>query len=145
MSYETVFALVNALVLPAWALLLVAPGWRWSQRVAMAVVIPLLAATYAALVAYSLLSGQGAGGVDFTTMDGVAAIFSHPVGIVAGWTHYLAFDLFAGAWVARDGRRLSLPRLALAPCLVLCFVAGPAGLLLYLAIRRARRPRASLV
>ena len=83
--------------------------------------------------------------MDFTTTEGVAAIFDHPLGIVAGWTHYLAFDLFAGAWVARDGRRLGLGRLALAPCLILCFVAGPAGLLLYLAIRRARRPRASLV
>ena len=145
MTYEMIFGVVNTLVLPAWLLLLVAPGWRWSQRAAMAVVIPLLAATYVGQIVFSLTSGEGAEGVDFTTMAGVAAIFSHPVGIVAGWTHFLAFDLLAGAWVARDGRRLGLPRLALAPCLILCFVAGPAGLLLYLGIRRLRRPRASLV
>ena len=145
MTYEALFGLVNTIILPAWLLLLVAPGWRWSQRVAVAVTVPLLAATYAGLIGFALATGSGAEDVDFTTMEGVASIFSHPLGIVAGWTHYLAFDLFVGAWVARDGRRLGLPRLALLPCLVLCLMAGPAGLLLFLGIRRVRRPRAALV
>lgn len=139
MSYETIFGLVNAAVLPAWALLVLAPRWRWTQPLAVWVTIPLLAAVYVALVAYALVTGGGAQDVDFTTLEGVAAIFSHPLGVVAGWTHYLAFDLFVGAWVERDARRRGVPRWQVVPCLLLCFVAGPAGLLLYLVTRRLGR------
>lgn len=53
----------------------------------------------------------------------------------AGWTHYLAFDLFIGGWEVRDARQRGIPHLLVVPVLVLTFLVGPAGLLLYLAIR----------
>ena len=56
--------------------------------------------------------------------------------LLAGWTHYLAFDLFIGGWEVRDAQRRGIPHLLVVPALVLTFLFGPAGLLLYLAIRR---------
>jgi hypothetical protein len=141
MSYESVFGLINAVVLPAWALLILAPRWRLTQPAAHLVTVPVIAAAYVALVAYALGTGGGAEGVDFTTLDGVAAIFSHPLGVTTGWAHYLAFDLFVGAWVGRDARVRGVPHLLVVPCLILCFLAGPAGLLLYLSLRLTRRGR----
>ncbi len=55
--------------------------------------------------------------------------------LVAGWLHYLAFDLFVGGWIAREGERAGLPHLLLLPCFVLTFLFGPAGLLAFALLR----------
>ena len=65
---------------------------------------------------------------------------SHGV-LVAGWIHYLAFDLFIGAWEVRDAQANRVPHLLVVPCLLLTFMLGPAGLLLYLVLRAALRRR----
>lgn len=59
--------------------------------------------------------------------------------LLAGWLHFLAFDLFVGAWQVRTARRDALPRLLVVPCLALTFLFGPAGLLAFLALRAALR------
>jgi hypothetical protein len=65
----------------------------------------------------------------------VRALFSNDFLLLAGWIHYLAFDLFIGSWEVRDARRLGIHHLTVVPCLVLTFMLGPVGLLLYLALR----------
>jgi hypothetical protein len=62
-------------------------------------------------------------------------LFQSPYVALAGWIHYLAFDLFLGAWQVRDANRRDINHLWLVPCLVLTFLAGPVGLLLYFCIR----------
>ena len=59
-------------------------------------------------------------------------------GVTVGWIHYLALDLFAGLWIAKDADQKGFSRLIQAPVLLLTFVAGPAGLLLWLVIRESR-------
>ncbi len=137
---DTLFSLASVLVLPAWLALAVAPTHRWTQRAAAVVVPALLAALYVGVFAWSLAEPSGTGG-GFGSLDEVAALFSDRRALLAGWIHYLAFDLFVGAWEARDAERVGLPRWALVPCLALTFVAGPAGWLLYLGARAARARR----
>jgi len=60
---------------------------------------------------------------------------------VLGWTHYLAFDLFIGQWIARDADNKGFNRLVQLPFLFLTLMAGPIGLLLWLVVRE-RRARA---
>ena len=60
--------------------------------------------------------------------------------LLAGWIHYLAFDLLVGTWEARDSRERGIPHLLLVPCLILTFLFGPAGWLLYLGMRSVRSP-----
>jgi Mn2+/Fe2+ NRAMP family transporter len=67
------------------------------------------------------------------------AFFTSPVAATAGWIHYLVFDLFVGAWQVRDAQRRGITHLAVIPCLVLTLLAGPVGLLLYLALRTGMR------
>ena len=137
---DPVFSLANAAVLPAWLALAVAPTHRWTQRAAGVGLPALLAVVYAGVFALTVVEPSGAGG-GFGSLDGVAALFSDRRALLAGWVHYLAFDLFVGAWQARDAERCGVPRWALVPCLALTFVAGPAGLLLYLAARTAATRR----
>lgn len=133
MTPDSLFSLANNLVLPAWLLLIFAPGWQWTQRLVHAAWIPLLLGG-----AYAGLAFMGPGapeGANFSTLPGVMRLFDSPVGALAGWIHYLVFDLFVGAWESRDARRREISHLWVVPCLLLTFLLGPAGLLLYLAIR----------
>ncbi len=122
-------------MLPVWLLLIAAPRWRWTQRLATFVAPLLLAAMYAAL----LLHGRRVEGGGFGSLAEVARLFSSQEFLLAGWIHYLAFDLFTGAWETRDALRLGLSRWLVAPCLILTFLFGPVGLALYLLLRLTLR------
>lgn len=135
MDPQHVFLVCNYGVLPAWALLALAPGSRVTQRVVHGLWVPLLLAP---VYLWALASGlPGPAGGSFATLDGVMKLFTSPYAALAGWVHYLAFDLFVGAWEVRDARRRGISHGWVLPCLVLTLMIGPAGLALYLIVRRA--------
>ncbi|MGB3455918.1 MAG: ABA4-like family protein [Litorimonas sp.] len=136
--HQTLLDLMHMAVLPAWALLIVAPRWRWTDRLVHSGFYPVvLGLAYVALLAATLVSGAGSdAGVDFSTVQGIASIFDHPLGVLTGWVHFLVFDLFVGMWIGRDARRQGLSHWLVAPCILFAFLAGPLGLLLYFAVRR---------
>jgi predicted TIM-barrel fold metal-dependent hydrolase len=72
----------------------------------------LLAAVYTVLV--PLHWGESPGG--FSTLTAVSQLFSNPWMLLAGWIHYLAFDLFIGAWEVRDSAQHGIPHLLVIPC-----------------------------
>ena len=131
---KTLFTVVNTGVLLPWALMIFAPGWKWTQRIIYSLAIPLLIAfAYIALVVPAL--GSGSDMPDFSTLDGIRSLFQDDTGIVAGWFHYLAFDLFVGSWELSDARKHGIGHAWLVPCLLFTFMMGPAGMALYLAVR----------
>lgn len=69
----------------------------------------------------------------------MTALFSVPELVLAGWIHYLAFDLFVGAWEVRDAQKKEIHHLLVIPCLFVTFMAGPAGLVLYWVLKAAYR------
>ncbi len=135
MTAELAFQILNAIVMPWWALWLVAPRSAWALRAAShAAIFLALCAAYAVLIGAAIAGGGLDGGFAF---DAVRTALSTPVGFLAGWTHYLAFDLFVGAWIVRDSRRIDVePR----PYLVFALLLGPVGLGAFL-VRRAVRVR----
>ena len=92
-------------------------------------------------VGYCIAMGLGFGafsaGGSFETLAGVRQLFTNDWALLAGWVHYLAFDLFVGAWIARDTERAGLSRWFLIPVLPLTFMFGPAGLLLFKIVKTA--------
>ena len=134
MNLETVFSIANTLVLPQWILMIFAPHWRWTQKLANSYLIPsLLAIVYA----YYILTGLG--DFDFrafSTLAGVMKLFTFEQGVLAGWIHYLCFDLMTGAWIFKDSLERGNNRIVIGICLFFCFMLGPIGLLLYLGSRR---------
>jgi len=137
-SPEAVFSMASTAVLPGWLLLAFLPRWRHTARLVCAVVIPgLLAALYAAIIAARWGGAEGG----FSSLADVQKLFADPWLLLAGWIHYLVFDLFIGAWEVRDAGRLGIPHLLVVPCLVLTFLFGPVGLLLYGIVRAVRTRR----
>jgi hypothetical protein len=138
------FSMVNLLALIAWAGLIFLPRWPALLSGVLYLGVGLLCLIYATGL-IGLLSGlipnpQG-GGADFTTIAGVRAVFASDAGVTIGWTHYLAFDLFVGLWIARDGDAKGISRFIQAPILFATLMAGPLGLGVWLLLREpaARR------
>jgi hypothetical protein len=131
MTPEQLFSILNLMAMAAWLPLVFLPRVRWAVTVVPVVMPVLLAVIYVALVAATLPRSEGG----FSSLAGARALFDDPWALLAGWTHYLAFDLFIGGWEVRNAQRRGIPHLLIMPALVLTFFLGPGGLLLYLAVR----------
>lgn len=143
MDWDLWFAVTNAVALAGWLALAALPR---NERVLSAITIAgvgLLCAVY--LVFFVGLmggmvdparDGSGAAPAFEYTVDGLKAMFASRGAIVLGWTHYLAFDLFVGLWIARDADKRRVGRLVQLPFLFATFMAGPIGLLAWLVTRR---------
>lgn len=132
MNPDALFQLANPLALLGWLALLVSPLVpRAAQAVAAAAIPLLLSLAYAGLVLAFWWEAPGG----FGSLPEVQALFTHPHIALAGWLHYLAFDLFLGAWEVRTARAEGIPHWAVIPCLVLTFLFGPAGLLAFAILR----------
>lgn len=130
-SAEQLFTIANPFPMPAWLLLVFLPRWRFTLPAVRLLIVPLLAVAYAALI----IARFGQSGGDFGSLAGVQRLFSDPYALTAGWIHYLAFDLFVGAWIVEDALARRLPAWVRIVPLPLTLMFGPAGLLLYLALR----------
>jgi len=132
MSAAQLFSLLNFVALVGWIVLALFPKRRVIVDVVAGVAIPaLFAIVYVALIAAEWRSSGGG----FGSLADVAALFANPWLLLAGWVHYLAFDLLIGCWEVRDAAARGLPHLVVVPCLALTFVFGPAGWLLYQVVR----------
>lgn len=138
MTPERLFSILNLLAIAGWAPLIFLPRFRWARSV-VPVAIPIgLAVVYATIVLTTF--GRSEGG--FSSLADVRTLFENQWALLAGWTHYLAFDLLIGGWEVRDAHERGVAHLLVVPALVLTFLFGPAGLLVYLAVR-AIAPNAS--
>ena len=139
MPWGGLFTFVHVVAIAGWALLFLAPRGPRVAAYVLYLCVGLLCLTYTVMFASQL--GAIIGG-DFLSIEGIKALFASDGGVVIGWTHYLAFDLFIGQWIAKDADHKGFSRLAQVPILLLTVLAGPIGLLVWL-VARERRARAS--
>jgi len=136
MSPDTVFLIAQPLALAGWVLLFFAPFMpKFTDAVAGHAIPVLLALIYIVMLVAHMPDGEGG----FTSLPEVMKLFTVPGLAMAGWLHYLAFDLFIGGWEVRTARREGISHWLVLPCLALTLLAGPIGLLLFLALRYGRR------
>ena len=134
MELEQLFSVATYLAVGGWLLLAVLPKQPVAQLLAGLVLPLVLSAAYLFLIAQHFQGAEGG----FGSLAEVRTLFSRDELLLAGWIHYLAFDLFIGAWEIRDSQRQGLPHLVMIPCLIMTFMLGPIGLLFYFAIRTAK-------
>ena len=139
MTPDSLFQIANPLVLLGWLALALAPlSPRWSDRVAGLAIPLILSLLYTALILVHWSSAPGG----FGSLPDVMALFTSPGVALAGWVHYLAFDLFVGAWICRTARAEGIPHLLILPVQVPTFLFGPAGFAAFTALRATFAARA---
>ena len=134
------FRLSSLMVLPLWALMILLPRWRWTERIMRSALVSAAPALlYAALVLPRL--GAIWPAIARPTLPGIATLLGSPEGATIAWVHFLAFDLFIGRWIYLDSQERDLSPLLMAPVLFLTFMLGPLGFLIYLVIRAVSSSR----
>jgi hypothetical protein len=132
MNPSAIFSFGNTFVLLGWILLFAAPNWKLSQTIVLHGIILILGLIYSFLI----LSGLGEfDPSSFSTLEGVKALFQSDQAVAAGWMHYLAFDLFVGAYIVRRSKELGLPRLVYSLILPFAFMFGPIGYVIFVVVR----------
>jgi hypothetical protein len=138
MTNSLLFKLCNGIAMLGWVLLIALPKWKWTARTIMGVGIVLLALIYSYIVAITF---DASAIESFSRLDGVMALFTNETAVLAGWIHYLAFDLMVGLFVVTNAHKNGVPHYMCIPALLGTFMFGPAGLLLYLLIRWIKTKR----
>lgn len=128
---RAIYAVINTCTAPLWLAMIVAPRSAATRQV-VRLATPMYAALGASYIGL-LASGWGGERVDFRDPETVRRGLQQPRGFLAGWAHYLAFDLFVGRWIWEQGL---LQRGSTRLALLLTWMAGPAGLTLWLAQSR---------
>lgn len=127
MAPDLLFSHVGTAAMAGWALLIFGPRrYAWFNAIPLWIIPAGLSAVYAALI-FSRFSGMGGG---FDSLDSVAILMSDRWALLAGWVHFLAFDLFVGAIMAARMDRAGVGRFVQAPILLSTFMLGPLGFLI---------------
>jgi hypothetical protein len=131
---ETLFQLAFLVVVPFWALMIVAPGWSWTRRIAGSEYITLPALVVWAFAVAPVLPEFAAEMLN-PDLAGVRDLFADADVVAAVWAQVLAWDLFIGRWIYLDSRERRIHPLIMAPLLVLTILLSPIAVPLYLAVR----------
>ncbi len=132
MKAEQIFSIANLIAMLGWIILAVAPRSVLTRKIVLSGAIPLILSV-AYLVLIVLFFGSADGG--FSSLADVMKLFTNEWATLAGWIHYLAFDLFVGSWEVKDAQERGISHWFVIPCLFLTFMLGPIGFLLYSILR----------
>lgn len=130
----TLFELSNLVVLPFWALMVLAPGWSVTRRL---VASPWIVAPPAVIYLIAILPGLGfiLPEVANPQLARIQGLLGTPTGTTVAWAHFVALDLFAGRWIYCDSRSRQYAPFWVSPVLILTLLLCPIGLITYLAVR----------
>jgi hypothetical protein len=142
MNVEFLYSAFTMAVSVGWWLLILAPKWTWTDRVVHSIWIPIALGVW--IVAMGILKPAAPEGAGMGSMAAVMLLTGGPEGTLMMWTMLMGWDLFAGAWLARDARRWGIHHVWVVACLLVTLFFGLFGLLLYFAIRAGLRRTVSL-
>jgi hypothetical protein len=138
MDLEKVFSLAGIIATVVWIVLIFLPFWKNRDQYVLHFIIVLLAILYSWIIITNFdISILG----NFNTLAGVSELFSNKTLLLAGWVHYLAFDLLAGIYIIRNAAKNGIQHWLIAPTLLLTFLFGPFGFLLYSIIKWIKTKR----
>lgn len=135
-----IFTIVNMIAIPMWLLMIIFPKWKVTGFLIDFKVIPIiLSLIYAIYIIQTLFSGPP---MDFGSLESVMVLFTSENAVLAGWVHYLAFDLLIGMWMLNENKTLNIHPFLMAPCLIGAFMFGPIGFLLFMGIKSIKKQAA---
>lgn len=135
MNFELIFSIAGLMTMSGWLALLFSPLMpRWSDMIAGLLIPAVLAVGYTVILIF--FPTQNGGG--FGSFADVKLLFTNSNAVMAGWIHFLAFDLVVGAWLCREARLQNIKFWIVLPCLPVTFLFGPAGFLLFTALREVK-------
>jgi len=142
MTPSDVFSIANIMAFFMWILMIVLPKWKATRFLIDFKIIPIvLSVVYAFYIIQSILTGPA---MDFGSLQAVMHLFTVEQAVLAGWLHYLVFDMLVGMWMLDKNKSLKIHQAIMAPCLIGTFMMGPVGFLLFMAVRALKKQKKSI-
>ncbi len=139
MTPAEIFPIGGLSAMPMWALMILFPRWKVTRFLIDYKVVPIfIAVIYAVYIGLSISSD---GAMDFGSFESVKELFTKDNAILAGWMHYICFDLLIGMWMVNQNRDLKIHLLLMAPCLFFTFMLGPIGFLLFIIFKSLKKTK----
>ena len=133
MTPTQVFSIAGMITIPMWILMMFLPKWKVTNYLVSFKVIPLILSFIYVVYIFQTIKINGM--PDFGNFDSVMKLFTEEKAILAGWIHYLTFDLIIGMWILNASKKLNIHQLIMAPCLLATFMFGPIGFILFFIIK----------
>ena len=138
LSFENIYLWTNFSILPFWLMLVIIPDSKFTQFFVNSIILPLILSTiYIYLIYQTILLDEPIFDVFklYLSLDNLYTVFATESFLLVFWLHLLALNLFLGSWIARDGVKYNIPRKLVSVPLILVYLTGPLGLVLYWVIR----------
>lgn len=132
MDIEGIFSLCGGITMIGWLLLVISPIVSPAKKIIQWGIIPFLVSL---VYAWIFLTQMGDGEGGFDTFANVKLLFQNDYALLAGWIHYLAFDLWLGCWALFDSKKYGIHHLVMIPVLFGFLMAGPFALMIYFLVR----------
>ena len=138
LTQENTYLWTNFGILPFWLMLIIIPNSKFTQFFINSIILPLiLSAIYIYIIYQAILIDDPLFDVFklYLSLDNLYILFATESFLLVFWLHFLAINLFLGSWISRDGVKYNIPRNLVFFPLILVYLAGPLGLVLYWIIR----------
>ena len=138
LTFENIYLWTNFGVVPFWLMLILIPNSKITQIFTNSIILPLIFASAAGYVIYeTILLGESIFDVFklYLSLDDLYTMFATESLLLIFWLHFLAINIFLGSWVSRDGVKYNLSRGLVSVPLILIYLTGPVGLVIYWMIR----------
>ena len=147
LTQENIYLWTNFGILPFWLMLIIIPNSKFTQFFVNSIILPLiLSATYIYIIYQAILMDEPIFDVFklYVSLDNLYILFATESFLLVFWLHFLALNLFLGSWISREGIKYNIPRSLVFTPLILVYLTGPLGLVLYWLIRVFYAKRISL-
>jgi hypothetical protein len=145
--FNNIFQISSYIALVGWVIIITLPNWQLGRQLVIGIIVSLLCIIYSYLVFFGKRHDDPSLKVrgSFWSLNGVLGLFKSPRAVLAGWIHYLVFDLMIGLFILGNAAAYNISHWMLVPCLLLTLLFGPAGLLAYLLLRMTMNHESMLV
>ena len=135
---DMLYLWINIGVLPFWLLIIFFPQSHLCKYLATSIFpIFLLSAAYIFILYQAYI-----GSFDFIGnfnlylgLSYVSELFRDDLYLLMFWTHFVAVNLFIGGWILKDSNKFGINKIVLAFPLIITYLIGPIGILLYWLVR----------
>ena len=138
LTHENIYLCTNFAILPFWLMLIIIPNSKFTQFFVNSIILPLILSTaYIYIIYQAILMDEPIFDVFklYVSLDNLYILFATESFLLVFWLHFLALNLFLGSWISRDGIKYNIPRNLIFAPLILVYLTGPLGLVLYWIIR----------
>jgi len=135
-SLSNLYKLVNAVAAIGWVILIFLPNWNLADSaIKNGIVVGLSVFYIYILFIRKDIKNEVYPKGNFTSLEGVINLFKNPRNLLAGWVHYLAFDLMLGIFIKTQANEIGMSHFLQIPCFILTFMLGPVGYLLFVILQ----------